>query len=603
MERRESMNNPFQIGPQVFGDSFIGRKEVLNSLRKSIIDSRAKCSKSLVGLTRIGKTSIAKNLVKSLPNSTICIYEDLSEWGTYVELLQSITYNGIKKIKQLNINSNNINEIVDKIQEDNVPWIKLNRAFKEFFEELSQMGVKIILVLDEFDNASRLFTDTKHFELFRTILSEASFNVSALLLSRRHLATIEGATYQSSTFHGIVDTIYLKGFNDDDMEEYYELFEILDLKITEENKRKIEYFAGRSPYLLSIIGHYLIESYKGEDSINIEELFNSKCKAINDYYRDCIEHLKRDDNLRKIIPFVTGPNIGVTPKDKEELINLGYLSLDKTGALTAISEYFETFLTISMLGKISIWEDISQLEKRIKLLIDAELLKIVTHYEVSGSNLNEIQKNILLKTEKITEKEVSKYDSFVYKTGRDYNSDCTYLDVISLTDCFRIISECWGDIFASYFDNTKISEWQHKFDKCAKARNPIAHGHEDYISEYDKIEIDTYCKQIQQKLTNLRKDFTDEDIFLQAKEFSSTIISTEDPDPKLKGSIHKFHIIKRGGLNYEDLHGYFNNQYKGIISSEYLVDKNLNKMIGRELSCKIEEICGDHYLLKPITTD
>lgn len=67
---------------------------------------------------------------------------------------------------------------------------------------------------------------------------------------------------------------------------------------------------------------------------------------------------------------------------------------------------------------------------------------------------------------------------------------------MSLGDTFKIIKECWIDIFSKYFNNDNLKEWEYKFSKCVKARNPIDHGHEEYLSGLDKQEIDVICKQI-----------------------------------------------------------------------------------------------------------
>ena len=63
-------------------------------------------------------------------------------------------------------------------------------------------------------------------------------------------------------------------------------------------------------------------------------------------------------------------------------------------------------------------------------------------------------------------------------------------------DSIKIIKDCWLDIFAKYFNNAKLSEYEYKFQKCIRARNPIAHGHEDYLTALDKNEVDNYCKAI-----------------------------------------------------------------------------------------------------------
>ena len=489
------MDNIFQIGGQVFGDSFMGRKSFLKNFRKSFIESDMRTSKSIVGLTRTGKSSAIKNCFINIPKNIIYIYEDLNEWTNYNEIWQDICFEIKEYLDNNNISTIQINKYFEDLEQVDLPWIKISRTVKKIFEYLADNKIKTILVLDEFDNASTLFSErTKHFELFRTIFSDAKYNVSAITISRRNLYTIEGGTYQSSTFHGVLDNIYFKGFDEEDMKEYFEVFSKYGINLDDFQKDKIIYYAGNAPYLLSIIGHYIIESYLENEEINIDKIFNNKCKAINDYYRDCIKHLERDNDLKRIIPFIIGPNIGVTQSDKDELFNLGYFWEDK-GNIVAISRYFVEFLSANML-QISIWDNIINLEKKLKQLIERELSRLVSHFSAKGKNLNDILLDIISKTPGITSNDIARYETFLKNNKFVFNINSSYLDVMSMKDVIKIIKECWNDIFSAYFNNDLFREWDIKFRKCSRARNPIAHGHEEYLSDIDKQEVDTYCKLI-----------------------------------------------------------------------------------------------------------
>lgn len=599
------MNNIFQIGGKVSGESFIGREEQVKYLRKVFIENEARTGKAIVGLTRMGKSSLAVNVFQKLPENILYIYEDLNEWSEYVEIWQDICWSIKEYLEKNNKITISLSENLKMMETDSVPWIKLNRTIKKIFEELSNIGIKTILVLDEFDNASVLFNEgTKHFELFRTVFSDAKFNVSAMTISRRNLHSIEGATYQSSTFHGVLDSIPFKGFDDMDMDEYFKVFENEGIVLTDEQKEEIEYYAGRAPFLLSIIGHYVIDASEKCEEINITSIFLNKCKAINDYYRDCVQHLTRDEDLKRIIPFVIGPNVGVTQSDRDELINLGYLR-EEDDKLVAISNYFENFLSANML-QVSIWDNIINLEKKIKLLIEQELASIVEHYQVGGESLVAIQRNILERVNGITGADLYRYDNYISNNVKLFEVQSEYLDVMSLTDSFKIIKDCWKDIFAKYFNNDLYSNWNYKFDKCSKARNPIAHGHEEYLSQLDKNEVDTYCKQIFDVLAQKH-------VIAQVKSDEKTILSvaskyvSEDavteveyckPENSLIGKKIEFVVLKRGGTKRNNLAGIVDGKYKGIISKNYLENIDLDTIIGTTLKCVVERINGDNYLLK-----
>ena len=496
-------NNLFQIGGKVKGDYFIGRKNLVEDFRRIFLEYENRAAKSIVGLTRIGKSSFIDNVFNNISNDILFIYENLNEWSSYLELWQDICYN-IKKFlenKDKNIFSNNLlKEYFYLVEQSDIVWIKLNRAIKSIFEYLSDKNIKTILIMDEFDNAKSIFNEgTKHFELFRTIFSDSKYNVSAITISRRSLNMIEGTTYQGSTFHGVLDPIYFKGFNKEDIDIYFSKFDKIDLKLTEEHKKDIIYYAGNSPYLLSILGYYIVETVRNckisfNNNFSIDEIFLNKCNSINDYYRDCIKHLERDGDLKRIIPFIIGPNIGVTKSDKEELVNLGYLR-DENGELVLISKYFTIFLYAATIN-IDIWNNIIQFEKQIKAIINNEIIELINNYKVAGNDISSIQRNLLSKVKGINNSEICKYKNIIEKTKKNFNVDSTYFDAMSLGNSCKIITECWSNIFCKYFNNEPLPKWEDKFKKCIMARNPIAHAHEEYLTIDDKKEVDKYCLDI-----------------------------------------------------------------------------------------------------------
>lgn len=358
--------------------------------------------------------------------------------------------------------------------------------------------------MDEFDRASVVFeNDTKKYDMLRELLSSPKYNLFAITISRRNLYTIEGTTYQSSTLHGVLDPIYFKGFTDEDVKEYYDvLYNTYDICLSDDQKKDIEYYAGTSPYLLSIFGNKLVERKKAGRPIDIFDVFQNDCKLINDYYRDIQRHLERDGDLKRLIPFVIGPNIGVTQNDRDELVNLGYLLLDEDRTI-AVSEYFTQLLSINMLN-FSIWDAIISVEKKIKQIIEREMDTLVDFYQVYGESVKDIEREIIQNTPGV-QKNISMYDTFIDSTQKKFFRTCTYFDVMSLGDSLKIVAHAWR-VFSKYFKESGYGEWREKFDKCGNARNPVAHGHEEYITDIEKQEIDIYCKEILESINKVSAD-------------------------------------------------------------------------------------------------
>ena len=387
------------------------------------------------------------------------------------------------------------------------------------------------------------------------------------------------------------------------MSEYYEVFEDGGIQLTEEQKAEIEYYAGRAPFLLSILGYYIVECSNEGGDIDIPYIFNNKCKAINDYYRDCIQHLIRDDDIKRIVPFVIGPNFGVTQKDRDELINIGYLR-EQDNEWVAISDYFVSFLSTEVLD-LNIWDSIISLEKRIKLIIEGEMISLVKRFSAGGETVLAIQRRILEQIEGVSG-HISLLENFINNTKENRNVDCSYFDVMSLTDSFIIIKEGWTDIFSKYFQDDLLSAWSAKFDKCSKARNPIAHGHEEYLTILDQNEVETYCKQIFEAIS--RADITtstpsDEEILEVASKYpiaDSKYYETiyEEPVELLVNKEVEMLITELGGKPKRNLRGIVNEKYRAVIPKSYLREKSneeLSGMVGTVIKCRVEKIIGDRY--------
>jgi len=486
------MDNIFQIGGAVSGNSFIGRKELVSKYKRDYLEGSNRVGRTIVGLTRIGKTSFADVVFSEVPDNILVISHDVKLCENYYGLWKKICLKISKYIKKRGISADYLEQLLEDIRESsNMEWVEFEENIIDIFDELNELGIRTIIVLDEFDYAENLFEGKTHyFELFRTLF--ADHKVSSMLISRRQLHMIEKTTYQSSTFHGVLEPIYFLGFNDVDMYEYFNVFEDGGIILTTDQKNEIEYYAGRSPFLLSVIGYYIVEAANNGKEIDITKIFTSRCKAINDYYRDIQRHLERDEDLDRLLPFVIGPNIGVTQNDRDELVNLGYLSFYQNCTI-AISEYFTQFLSINM-RDISIWDAIIGVEKTIKQIIEREMASLIEYYQVYGETIKDIEREIILNTPDAMNS-ISRYDTFIADTQKKFLKNCTYFDVMSLNDSLKIIMHSWN-VFSKYFRDTEVDEWREKFKKCGNARNPIAHGHEEYITDLEKQEVDVYCKEI-----------------------------------------------------------------------------------------------------------
>lgn len=562
------MINSFQVGAVVTGNSFIGRKELVKQYRKQFLTKSKSSSVSIIGITRVGKTSFIKKVFDKIPETIIYSYTDLKESSSYQELWQSILMPIQEYLEKNTLITKELLEDFFKIENEELPWIKLRSIVKRIFLYLGEKQLKSIIVLDEFDYASVLFnSETKKYELFRSVISSPDYNLAAILISRRNLHDIEGQTFQSSTFRGVFDTRYFKGFNEEDLQEYYKVFENKNISLSDKSKEEIKYYAGNSPYLLSIIGNRILDRRKNLKDIDISDIFNNDCRQINDYYSDVIKHLERDNSKDRLVSFVLGPNIGITKADVEELINLGYIQ-NINNDYIPISKYFEDYLRNHKLNE-SIWERITSTERKIKLIIEAEEESLKKSYGIISQDKNVVQKEILKNTKGIEESDFKKLDSFIRSNKRDFKVDSTYFDVMSLSDSFKIIVSHWT-LFCKYFNNDLLSNWEQKFRIIGTARNAPAHAHEEYLSDSIKRDVDNYCSDIQQLIS---RSYGFKDVSNNKNDYDGN-------NKNLTKSSSKQTPIKNKGVVIEKINGSIKNLFvrEDVTGKEYFIYKGNSQL-------------------------
>ncbi|MEE3421832.1 MAG: ATP-binding protein [Succinimonas sp.] len=498
-------DNIFVIGGQVKGRSFIGRKALLAEFRKDFLESETRKVVSVVGISRSGKTSFVKNVFDNqVPDNVFYSYQDLSVCKSYFEIWYKVICELADFMEMQDIPEEHAKHqklLMKKIQEissvreapdlsNDIEWCRFNALVITIFKLLARMSIKSILVFDEFDQARHLFTlKTPEFALFRTIFSDGDINVFAITISRRKIQTIEGGVKLSSSVSGVTDMRPFVGFSKNDLEEYYRILrDDYGHECTTSERQEIEYYAGNLPYLMAIIGHNIADALmEGDSQLNIREIFQDKCKTINEYYDACVKSFETEDYLKKLIPITIGPNIGLTKYDIDDFLNIGLIHVSDE-RYVCISEYFTEYHLTSKLLEIPLWSEIIEFEKTLKRIILLETPGIIKKYKLAKNTVND------------TELEVAFKAGISYKSMEPtikFSWQSSVYKVMSITITIKIIKGYWEDFFKKYFNNKSAMEFDTFFSKIIKARNGIAHGHEDEcITDSERNEIDIRCREI-----------------------------------------------------------------------------------------------------------
>ena len=505
------MNNIFVVGSEVKGESQIGYERYLNKFTEILLNTINNIS--ITGLKRFGKTSIAKEVIErvrlSSDNKILTIFIDLAKQKSFSDLLVSIINQLQDQVIERDamdlFESNIYNRYMEKM--DHVaPDSKTYRdTFDSIFKWISRQGYRTILAIDEFDAASDLFKETADFEFLRDLSSNRDIGMSLVLVSRRQLYMIEKKNFNNSTFHGVVQTYPIDGFDEDDFNIFYTtLRKLYGIELSENSKRRLHYYCGRSPYLISMFAYDIVDEHLNKGTYNIDQIYRKREIDIENYYKSIFACLNNDrisvegayeevSTIEKLIGVIVGPKIGIVEEDINLLQNMGYL-YSENDSYMSISGHFTNALRRVPLS-VDTWNSVLGVEKKIKSMIRKQ---VMLHYNVEyidydiwSDIFDAIGATGTLDT----------YDKFINDTMQEYKCEVDLLDVCSLDIAVSILQYYWETWFSKFFNNDDWGKWEYKFRLCANARNPMAHGHEEFLSSESKASVNEYSESIMKALS------------------------------------------------------------------------------------------------------
>jgi GTPase SAR1 family protein len=494
--------NIFQIGREATGVSFIGRKGDLENLQQRILKSSSDWALSIVGLTRVGKSSLIANYFNNeaiTQMGVIYVRIALSDFDSFIDLWKFIMESVASQLSEHELEYSKLKDTFDLIAAidplNTSAYTILSSNVKSVFRKLNLWNLRTILVIDEFDAAKKVFEGKKiYFELIRTLASQG-YKITTILISRRSLEAIEECSPENSTFHGVFDRITLCGFNEADMEEYYEVFQKYDITISDEDKKELQYYCGNLPYLLSKFGFHIVnEKQTKGTAASIAKIYETNSPFILQYYKDIITQIERDGQMEKVVGIVLGPQINITRYDIDILLALG-LIYDETDGYISVSPHFTDYLRTLKLS-FPIFETILSAEKHLKELINITMPGILSFKKTEWQANFE---QMLAADSQLASKlgiDPSSVKSHRARERRSFGIELQLLDIITLDGVLKIIGHYWVSGFSSRFNNDKHSVWKDKFDLIHRARNRAAHGNAQYLTDADRLMVERYCKEI-----------------------------------------------------------------------------------------------------------
>lgn len=225
------------------------------------------------GPNNIGKTTMIKEMIRRFNSGT---HENVYCYFTSLAGVSSITQFWLRLFREMKKDlSEPVLRSAPKADDERVDnllaafqWFSEFKSetdssdfdswYNDIFPTLREIGIKIILIIDEFDLADKTYKLCPEGDgdfcgkLFDLAPKGSSMNThSVLLVCRRHVSTIEhdmaGGSHLADAYH----TRVLRGFTNAEMDEYFRSFEGLPCGMPDtEMVQDIIYYCGRNPGLL-----------------------------------------------------------------------------------------------------------------------------------------------------------------------------------------------------------------------------------------------------------------------------------------------------------------------------------------------------------------
>lgn len=491
-----NFENPFSdYGKIIRGERFIGREQIIGVVESRIIQPTNPGNLAIVGVHRIGKSSLAyKTIVeqrdKLIGKGILPIWRALSSYDQSSEFFRSLVDEYVSEMEDLGWLTEKIQRSADRALESNASWDRIKR----FFKEVQNAGYGVIFILDEFDHARNLFKGETAFQRLRELADYPDYRLSLVLTSRRNIKDIELSAGSSSPFHNIFQVQRLGMFNDEDLATYFSLFPSIGIQMIGADRERILFYCGAHPYLLEMLGWEIVERFRQnqEQKIDVDKAANAILQSVFEHYDDMVRLLREDETLNKLLQILFGPVIDVKQTDVTELQNYGLIQLTESGTYAAYSEHFHDYLKLherSTEFTADLWPIWRDTEKALREVITT------TMFNVHGSQwiekLEEERPNLRSIFDECRKAQQKEKRSFGDRASQNL------IDFTYPADLFTII--CARGLWKSYFElifGHNTTYWEQRKQLLAKCRNPLAHNRSEILQIYELKTVEAYCQEI-----------------------------------------------------------------------------------------------------------
>ncbi len=519
------IGNPFASPTEeAEGEYFAGRKSVLADMHRDIVYPNKISNYHVVGLPRIGKSSLLKAFRKIVQQNhysldLVVIYITLDKCENSEAMWREIGKELRKELKRKLSSSNKYAAFEEELEFEGVDENNIDYDYVcSVAKSMKTVGFFGLVLIDEFDNFSTIASKATVGN-FRTLFSSSDYGIRAVIASRRMVERIEreveGAVNANvSTLAPIfINGCKLKMFNEEDMTDYWTtISKKIGCAISEKYIQEVQYYVGCHPCMLNLFNGNYWTNQKSHNYI----FYNSTDLSINDelvnelhdafswaVWRD----MEKWQLLRTLILSTWGPDENIPNEELSELdrygvINKNQILTEPDGPIRiAISRYFTEWMNLKRYI-LPFGDEWSKAEGNMRNIVkcfcndmyQGDEAKMINHLETKNAKGIEKEAN-----PKYTAK--GRFDSMREKMRKNRNKypdmSSSLIDYSDPSDLPEIFFKREWHWFVQVFGNT-WNDWHEKFSTINEVRNIKLHNNPGIPQT--RVEIaKKYCHEVNEK--------------------------------------------------------------------------------------------------------
>lgn len=490
------MANIYANAGNVISDGrYVNRTEMEELISRRVLNDVAYGSFALAGMQRTGKSSVLHHMflddgrkAELLEKKIIVIDNSLASVSKADEVFLKIVKMSYRTIRKLE----DKNEMVDLAYayEDAMEWSLEQGSLYEiqaYLEEMTRLGYRLIVVMDEFDNAMTLFEKFPQcFNYLRELAYKSQYGTTYVIASRRVLKEICEMTVKGvSPFPNIFECRFLGPYNAGELERYYEIFkENFGVEISAKNREEILKNTGGIAYWMDcLVKEYVAKLEDGEKDVCVEDICEEIIFTFWNLYEALKELLEDQKLLSPLMQFEFGPIITATQEDISILQSYGIVKekqVEGGSVYPLFSENFRAYLHMiqSSIEYAPLWNKTERGMRRVFVEIMSrqygtdwiQVLRekydgdILAKMDVGESRANCLRKKL---------------------SGSALAENLTFVDGLETRTLFALYRREW-ECMQQVFPKLTSERWKKLGDDICNARNDYAHNN-DYLLSRDNV--------------------------------------------------------------------------------------------------------------------